>query len=40
VTSTEMIWLKINRKTGVIIGVSYVWCETRLLEANSSGEVV
>jgi hypothetical protein len=33
VTSTEMIRLKINRKTGVIIGVSYVWCQTKFLEA-------
>lgn len=32
-TSTEMIRLKIKRKTGVIIGVSYVWCKTRFLEA-------
>jgi hypothetical protein len=33
VTSTEMVRLKINRKTGVIIGASYVWCKTRFLEA-------
>jgi len=40
VTSTELIRLKINGKTGVFIGVSYVWCKTRFLEAKNSSEVV